>query len=123
MRLLRSSWFLFLLGIIIGVMILNSCLHKFSDSEKTIPGNADEEWHAPDINLVPHTSEGDMIRYGRELIVNTSKYFGPHGIVSPITNGMNCQNCHVEAGTKSFGNSFAAVASLYPKYRERSGKI
>jgi thiosulfate dehydrogenase len=123
MRLLRSSWLLFLLGIIIVVMILNSCLHKSSDSETTIPGNADEEWHAPDINLVPHTSEGDMIRYGRELIVNTSKYFGPKGIVAPITNGMNCQNCHIEAGTRAFGNSFSAVASTYPKYRPRSGRI
>jgi thiosulfate dehydrogenase len=104
-------------------MILNSCLHKSSDSETIITDNADEEWHAPDINLVPHTSEGDMIRYGRELIVNTSKYFGPKGIVAPITNGMNCQNCHIEAGTRSFGNSFAAVASTYPKYRDRSGRI
>ena len=69
------------------------------------------------------TPEGDMIRYGRELIVNTSKYFGPKGIVAPITNGMNCQNCHVEAGVKSFGNSFAAVSSMYPKYRDRSGMV
>jgi thiosulfate dehydrogenase len=64
-----------------------------------------------------------MIRYGRELIVNTSKYFGPHGTVAALTNGMNCQNCHIEAGTKAFGNSFSAVASLYPRYRERSGMI
>jgi thiosulfate dehydrogenase len=35
---------------------------------------------------------------------------------------MNCQNCHVEAGTRSYGNSFAAVTSTYPKFRERSGK-
>ena len=81
------------------------------------------EWHAPDINLVPETPEGNMIRYGRDLIVNTAKYFGPKGIVASITNGMNCQNCHLEAGTKAFGNSFAIVASTYPKFRDRSGRI
>ena len=36
---------------------------------------------------------------------------------------MNCQNCHLEAGTKVFGNNYSAVASTYPKYRARSGAI
>ncbi len=36
---------------------------------------------------------------------------------------MNCQNCHMAAGTVPFGNSFFAVAATYPKYRERSGKF
>ena len=36
---------------------------------------------------------------------------------------MNCQNCHLEAGTKPWGNNYGAVASTYPKYRERSGMI
>jgi thiosulfate dehydrogenase len=36
---------------------------------------------------------------------------------------MNCQNCHIEAGTRPFGNSFAVVASTFPKFRERSGRI
>jgi thiosulfate dehydrogenase len=36
---------------------------------------------------------------------------------------MNCQNCHLWAGTKSFGNNVAAVAANYPKYRDRSGRI
>src|SRR5258708_3287515 len=39
------------------------------------------------------------------------------------SNGMNCQNCHLEAGTKFFGNNYSAVASTYPKLRERSGTI
>jgi thiosulfate dehydrogenase len=121
-QLLRSSWLL-LLGIIIVVVILNSCLHKSSESQTIAKEITDEEWHAPDINLLPHTNEGDLIRYGRDLIVNTSFYFGPKGIVAPVTNGMNCQNCHIEAGTRAFGNSFAAVASTYPKYRPRSGRI
>jgi thiosulfate dehydrogenase len=122
-QLLRSSWFLFLLGIIIVVMILNSCLHKSSESQTIAKESTDEEWHAPDINLLPHTDEGDLIRYGRDLIVNTSTYFGPKGVVVPITNGMNCQNCHIEAGIIAFGNSFAAVASTYPKFRDRSGRV
>jgi thiosulfate dehydrogenase len=109
--------------IIIVIMILKSFLYN-SFNSKTVPiSNTDEEWHAPDINLLPYTEEGDLIRYGRELIVNTSFYLGPKGKVAQLTNGMNCQNCHIGAGTKAFGNSFAAVASTYPRFRERSGKI
>jgi thiosulfate dehydrogenase len=36
---------------------------------------------------------------------------------------MNCQNCHLDAGTKIFGNNYGAVASTYPKFRARSGTI
>jgi thiosulfate dehydrogenase len=123
MRSLRSSWVPLILILIVVVMILNSFLFQSSKNQTLTINQTDEEWHAPDINLVPGTPEGDMIRYGRDLIVNTSTYFGPKGIVAAITNGMNCQNCHIEAGTKSFGNSFAAVASTYPKYRDRSGRV
>jgi len=80
-------------------------------------------WHAPDSNLIPPTEEGELIRYGKELIAHTARYLGPEGKVKPISNGMNCQNCHLSAGTKPFGNNYAAVASTYPKFRARSGGI
>lgn len=76
-------------------------------------------WTAPDSASMP-TQE---IRYGRELIAKTAYYLGPKGIVDSISNGMNCQNCHLEAGTKPFGNNFGSVASLYPKFRARSGGL
>lgn len=76
-------------------------------------------WLAPDIEEV----SDEQILYGRELVVHTSKYFGPKGTLETYSNGMNCQNCHVEAGTKVFGNNYAAVASTYPKFRPRSGQI
>ena len=62
-----------------------------------------------------------LTRYGRELIENTSYYLGPKGIVAHITNGMNCQNCHLDGGTVPWGNNYSAVASTYPRFRERSG--
>jgi len=65
----------------------------------------------------------EQINYGKEIIANTAKYFGPQGSISKITNGMNCQNCHLEAGTKPYGNNYSAVYTTYPKYRPRSGKI
>jgi thiosulfate dehydrogenase len=78
-------------------------------------------WVAPDINTIPNTPEGELIKYGRELIAHTAKYLGPKGEVMQTTNGMNCQNCHLEAGTKPYGNNYGSVASTYPKFRARSG--
>ncbi|MCW5907271.1 MAG: c-type cytochrome [Chitinophagales bacterium] len=76
-----------------------------------------EFWEAPDENLI----SDEEVKYGRELIAHTGEYLGPKGKVQIMTNGMNCQNCHLDAGTKIFGNNYSAVASTYPKFRARSG--
>lgn len=77
-------------------------------------------WQAPEESTMPE-SEKEMILYGKELIKNTAHYLGPKGTIASISNGMNCQNCHLDAGTKAWGNNYSAVASTYPKFRERSG--
>ncbi len=69
------------------------------------------------------TEKGKLIHYGYELIAHTAKYLGPKGIVQQSTNGMNCQNCHLEAGAKPWGLNYGSVYSTYPKFRERSGSI
>jgi thiosulfate dehydrogenase len=90
-----------------------------SKSAKEIPKS--NAWQAPEESSIPTGKPGEQIRYGKELIAHTSLYFGPQGKVARITNGMNCQNCHLAAGTKPWGNNFSAVNSTYPKFRVRSG--
>jgi len=76
-------------------------------------------WTAPDTTDIPFTKNGEMIRYGRELIVHTARYFGPKGSISRAANGLNCENCHIAAGTRPFGNNFSKVTAAYPKYNPR----
>jgi thiosulfate dehydrogenase len=64
-----------------------------------------------------------LVRYGYELISNTAYYLGPKGVVAHNSNGMNCQNCHLEAGTIPWGNNYGAVAATYPKFRDRSNSV
>lgn len=81
-------------------------------------------WKAPDTDDLAHEPAKDLILYGKDLIVHTAAYFGPKGLVNKnATNGMHCQNCHLDAGTKVFGNNYSAVHATYPKYRARSGAI
>jgi thiosulfate dehydrogenase len=78
-------------------------------------------WIAPDSTEITKEKNAEEIQYGKELIANTAVYFGPKGKIEHMSNGMNCQNCHLKAGTVPFGNNYSAVASTYPKFRERSG--
>ncbi|MEZ4901578.1 MAG: c-type cytochrome [Spirosomataceae bacterium] len=68
-------------------------------------------------------SEKALVSYGKELIAHTSEYLGPHGKVKKMSNGMNCQNCHLAAGTQPWGNNYFGVQANYPKFRERSGSV
>ena len=99
----------------------NTTNNKKPDSLKV--KKAVKAWVPPDTATIPDTKEGDLIRYGLRLISHTSEYLGPKGTVAYISNGMNCQNCHLNAGTKSFSNNFARVSSGYPRFRPRSARV
>ncbi len=92
--------------------------------EAELKKSYDALWKAPDLDSTTVSkADWDVVKYGKELIVNTAYYLGPKGKVKAITNGMNCQNCHLEGGSKPWGNNYGAVASTYPKYRARSGAV
>lgn len=80
-------------------------------------------WLAPDFSLIDQEENAEEIAYGKELIANTAYYFGPKGVIAHSSNGMNCQNCHLNAGTAVFGNNYGAVAATYPRMRPRSGQM
>lgn len=120
-------WITILCGLVLlafGIALL-SLLHPLSLPELPSPIDQpkDELWMAPDTSQIPKTPDGDRIRYGKKLITQTSRFLGPKGTVRAISNGMNCQNCHLEAGTKPYGNNYGSVASLYPKFRDRSNSF
>lgn len=94
-----------------------------SSDEDTIQAFWDKAWSP----YIP-ANEKDPIKrkeleYGEDLLLHTAKYFGPKGSIAASTNGLNCTNCHLFAGTKIYGNNFGSVASTYPKYRARSGQV
>jgi thiosulfate dehydrogenase len=134
-RLNRLILFLFIILISVPVFLLNgkSISMKLSSlfAEKKITPyvkpieneNMVEYWEAFSVDRIEDSTFKAEIMYGRELIVHTSKYFGPNGSIKAITNGLNCQNCHLDAGTKIWGNNYGSVASTYPKVRDRSGTL
>jgi thiosulfate dehydrogenase len=126
MNFVRAYWFPLLLLLLITIVVLGDVFTARTQPKAYIESSYNaytNEWRPPDEKTIPFTEQGELIRYGKELIANTSKYLGPKGIITPVSNNMNCQNCHLDAGTRDYGNSFAAVASTYPRYRDRSGIV
>jgi thiosulfate dehydrogenase len=122
------KWLMAALLIAAGVFFYSLFFNKNKDIDRVISkqhsaDSSAQDWRAPDISTLDSSAESDLIRYGRELVANTSYFLGPKGIVAQITNGMNCQNCHLQAGTKPWGNNYSAVNSTYPLYRDRSGSL
>lgn len=77
-----------------------------------------------DTNAIPKDKYGDMVRYGRALMLNTAYYIGPDGVNGRyLGNKMNCNNCHQEAGTKAFSFNLMLSHQEYPQYRAREGKV
>ena len=98
----------------------------YHSSEKLNTGSntvAEPLWSAPDSNSIPLNDSGILIRYGKKLIAHTSSYFGPKGSIGHLSNGMNCQNCHLEAGTKLWAGNFGRVASIFPRFSDRKAGV
>lgn len=112
-------------GIIAAIIVMMATPKKWFEPPPPMVATygPDSLWMGMDSTLIDHIGgeREELVAYGRALIRNTAFYLGPNGIVAQQTNGMNCQNCHLDAGTKPWGNNYSAVWSTYPKFRERSG--
>lgn len=111
--------------ILVVLLAFAACLGKNKNVANATPvlATTGPKWIIPDTAGVPDTKEGKMIKYGRLLVINTSYYFGPKGVIAHKSNGLNCQNCHLNAGAKLFGNNFSLTATGYPRFKDRSGSV
>lgn len=126
---MKANWFPILIFIIIAIVITTESIsgyQKRKQDEKKFAAYVASEpvdtvWRGWGKYQIPYYSDsGKLVWYGYELIANTAYYLGPKGIVAQITNGMNCQNCHLDGGTIPYGNNFGKVYATYPQFRARN---
>ena len=112
---IRSNWQVVIIAAAIGIVALVEIAKALRPSEKKslVTATTDSSWVTPSLftDNELQGAERELVIYGEDIIVNTARYFGPHGSVAAITNGMNCQNCHLNAGKKTWGNNYSAVYS------------
>jgi thiosulfate dehydrogenase len=89
------------------------------------PGPA-PDWTVPDADALPDDALGRTVRRGRDLIVKTSSLIGPDAADPAMRysgNGLDCQSCHLQAGTQRFGLPLAGVWGVFPTYIARENEI
>jgi thiosulfate dehydrogenase len=116
----QNIFFLFTCFFIIFSCVLINCTNNKNPTiEKEL-----SDFKQPDTIKIPNDEFGEMVRYGKNLLLNTAYYIGPNGIAGHFTkNKMNCTNCHQEAGTKPFSFNLMMSHGRYPQYRPREGKV
>jgi thiosulfate dehydrogenase len=83
-------------------------------------------WQVPDPDSLPDDAFGRTVRLGRDLIVKTSSLIGPDA-PDPARryagNGLDCQSCHLNAGTQRFGLPLAGIWGVFPTYIARENEV
>lgn len=69
---------------------------------------------------IPDGPLGDAIRLGKEIVEHTAT----HPLTKPyVGNVLNCTSCHLENGENPEAASFLGVASAYPAWSPRDGRV
>jgi thiosulfate dehydrogenase len=126
-RKLKPKYIPAFIGAVLAVFasVFNAC-NTGNTADKSTPIAAKDTsiFIPPDTSTIPNDEFGKMVRYGRDLIVNTAKYVGPDGSAGKyLGNKMNCNNCHLDAGTRPYGLNFFSSHARYPQYRGRENAI
>jgi thiosulfate dehydrogenase len=115
-----------ILLVLIGILAMfwprgsHTTLEAKNGADHKLPAKS-KLWTAPDSSSIPQNDSGKLIRYGKILIHETARFLGPKGTLGHFSNGMNCQNCHLESGTRAWAGNFGSVAALYPRFSDRRG--
>lgn len=67
---------------------------------------------------MPTGEMGDMIKLGRNIFVHTQVY-----AKNLVGNGLNCVNCHLDAGRKADSAPLWGAYVMFPAYRSKNHKV
>lgn len=68
----------------------------------------------PAPEAIPDTPLGAMIRFGHDVMVDTQRYAKAY-----VGNGLNCVDCHLDAGRKADAAPLWAAYVAYPAFRTK----
>jgi thiosulfate dehydrogenase len=104
-----------LLVIVIAVLAgaaVSCALHQTSESLAT------DQARVNAAATIPPGPDGQLIRYGRDIIVSTPAFAGSY-----ITARMSCGACHPHGGTVAHQGSFIGTYAKFPQWNKRSGRF
>ena len=139
-RLLRLASILLLCVVGVSVQAFDVSPYRIGERLSTpqarilIEGHAQrprQPWREPDPARIPAGPEGDQIREGIDLLLNTSRRVGklaPDPAKRMNWNSLNCVHCHQAGasglpGTKPFALPLVNAVNDYPRFDIKSGTV
>lgn len=104
----------------LSLTVTGSAGAKEKDYQAELPQSPPEAqaFSPPSEDSIPDNEFGDMVRLGRDLFVHTQQLRGKY-----VGNGLNCVNCHLDAGRLANASPLWAAYPVYPKYRKKNDKV
>ena len=105
------------LGVIIGLLLGAVAGAAAGYYAGSYLGSRPVNWYAADIAKLGLGPDNDLIRYGRDLIVNTPRHIGKNATDPAMRyagNDLSCQNCHLNAGLQRFAAPFVSTFATFP---------
>jgi cytochrome c len=72
----------------------------------------------PPESAMPGGKLGKMVKLGEKVFDNTRKYAAQY-----VGDGLNCENCHLQAGRQAYAAPLWAAYVLYPRYQAKAGRV
>jgi thiosulfate dehydrogenase len=72
----------------------------------------------PAESAIPEGPYGDMVRLGREIFLHTRQNAPAY-----VGNGLECVNCHLDAGRLADSSPLWGAYGMYPQYRKKNGHV
>lgn len=98
--------------------LLAGCAESERDTASAPVTAPDQAFVPPAPDTIPDGPDGDAIRRGRALFLNT-------GTAAPryVGSGLTCANCHLDEGRKPDASPMWAAWGMYPAYRAKNDRI
>lgn len=106
---------------IIGLAMLclaTGCAQQESATADAPAGAPEQAFVPPSLDSIPDGPEGDAIRRGRDLFLNTGTAARAY-----VGSGLTCSNCHLDEGRKPDASPMWAAWGMYPAYRAKNQQI
>ncbi|MFZ6686938.1 c-type cytochrome [Undibacterium sp. SXout11W] len=96
--------------LIAAMVLIDGCCFQIA--------HATESLLIPPESSIPGGVSGDAIRMGKKILTETNQLLPKN-----VGNGLNCANCHLQAGTVAGAAPWLGIWGVFPEYRARSGKL
>ena len=118
----------YLIALLLLLNLITTLYFHFNPQKSPEPvASATSSWKPKSIEKdVPDGVLGAQINYGHQLITKTVKLIGPLASTMEMRfsgNGLNCNNCHLDAGRKIGSGSFVGLMNRFPQFSGRSNKM